>query len=133
MKFIIFFLYVDLFLLNYFKLSAQRNQDVSGKYHLNYIDNGSSWSYDHKEELLTLNKDSTFILQLISQCGFEVLPDSGFWTISKSMIILKTKVQYNMIDAGFNPSIRFFKITTDGLIEPNCSKRKLRNSLWKRE
>ena len=133
MKFIIFFLFADLFLLTYFKLLGQRNQDVSGQYRLNYLVNGSSWSYEHKEELLTLYKDSTFILELISQGGFEVYPDSGFWAISESTIILKTKVQHNMIGADFIPTLRFFKITTGGLIEPKCRERKLRKILWKRE
>ncbi len=133
MKLVVFLLTIDLILFGPFELSAQNNKGASGRYRLNYIGNGSGWSYNHKEELLTLYKDSTFILEQISQNGFEVYPDSGFWSISDSTILLKTKVTQNIIDLGNTPSIRFFKITAGGLIELKCRERKLRNSLWKRE
>lgn len=141
MKFFTFFLLSFAFITTDFKIVKERpyndwesTQDISGQYRLNYIsDKGSGWSYDHKEELLNLNKDSTFVLRLISQGGFEVYPDSGTWSIKETTIFLKTKLTQDMIDVDFVPPLREFKVLANGLIEPNCRDKRLRKTVWKKE
>lgn len=135
MKFSYFLFLACLFTLTSFEIPIQFGADCSGQYRLKFFGNKNlaGWCFDYREELLTLYKDSTFVLELISQGGFEVYPDSGIWTLTNSGIILKTKITDLMIAYGYVPKKRLFKIIKGGLVEPNCADKKLRKIMWKKE
>ncbi len=128
-----------IFLISFFLFTSFQTlffrQDISGQYRLKYKGDKfcGGWPLDNKEELLTLNKDSSFVLELISQGGFEVYPDSGTWTLTNTIIVLKTKITQQMIECDFKPAIRKFKIVNDGLLEPKCTERRLRKTVWTKE
>lgn len=135
MKVNFFLFFACIFVLTSFKTPRQLSQDCSGQYRLKYCGDkkSSGWCIDYKEELLTLYKDSTFVLELISQGGFEVYPDSGIWVLTNSGIILKTKITPSMIECDYVPKNRLFKIIKDGLLESKCRDKKLRKTLRKKE
>ncbi len=135
--------YTFIILLNcYFHIACQSTctksieKSIVGKYRLNYYGKPGSlsgWSTEHREELLTLWKDSTFVLERISQGGFEVYPDSGVWSSSHSTIVLKIKITALMIEADYVPKNRIFKIVSEGLIEPTCREKTFTKTLWRKE
>lgn len=132
-KFLLIF-FISFCLFTSFQTQFVR-QDISGHYRLKYTGDKfcGGWPIDNKEELLTLSKDSTFVLELISQGGFEVYPDSGTWTLTNTDIILKTKITQQMIECDFKPPIRKFILVKDGLLEPKCTDRRLRKTVWTKE
>ena len=134
MKLITLLFLISLFLFASFQTTFV-GLECSGQYRLKYKGDTScgGWPIDNKEELLTLNKDSTFVLELISQGGFEVYPDSGTWALTNSGLILKTKITASMIECDYVPKNRLFKIIKAGLVEPKCADKRLRRTLWKKE
>ena len=113
------------------RLTPKQYNDIfklSGNYRRRYSEKTNKknigWVYK-REELLTLNFDSTYVIIRIQPLeGFEVLPDSGKWSINKSYIILKS----NSVDY-----YRKFKTTVNGLIEPHRKEKYLSNVLWTKE
>lgn len=135
MKFRYFLLFAYTLLSTSFKTPIQLSYDYSGQYRLKFCGDKkvSGWCIDYKEELLTLLTDSTFILELVSQGGFEVYPDSGTWSLKNSGIILKTKITDRMVAYGYVPKKRLFKLIKGGLEEPKCIDKRLRKIMWKKE
>ena len=122
-----------------FKFHTKKNSliIIEGQYRLNYTEKlgrkKMGWTANHREEVITLNNDSTFVLVRISQGGFEVLPDSGKWSYTNSQIILDTYLSKVMVDCDYVPKKRIFKIVDGGLIEPNCLERIFSKTIWKKE
>lgn len=103
---------------------------VVGWYRLKYypeIDNQTGWDYDliQLEELMKINSDSTYTIERIHPAGgFEILPDSGTWSIKDNHLLLHSK---------HSDGDRSFQAVENGIIEPECSRKDLRNIVWKRE
>lgn len=102
--------------------------NLSGNYRLYYSEKTNKknlgWVYK-REELLTLNSDSTYVIIHIQQLeAFEVLPDSGNWSINKSYITLKSN------SAAY---YRKFNANLSGLLEPHRKEKYLSKVLWTKE
>lgn len=118
---------IIVFLLFAAVFSYGQTDSLFGDYRLKYEEKtnmkNKGW-VNRREELLSLNKDSTFVLIRIQPQGtFEVMPDSGKWVLTRSNITLKFNKTNN----------RVFKVVSNGIKELDCKESWLSNLLWERE